>query len=146
LWTGRGRAPVPRPRGESFAPPSPRWLCSRPQGRAAPVHISIGGMYVQYQICQQRDRHAYPIVMVHGSGHAGKTYEETPDGRRVGHLCCCSRASRSTSVDCSGGSLRVDPTLVNQARAHSDFALIPGFSAFSNEQAWLAFRIGADSV
>jgi hypothetical protein len=44
-------------------------------------HISVKGMYVQYQIPQTRARPAYPIIMVHGSGHTGKTYESTPDGR-----------------------------------------------------------------
>jgi hypothetical protein len=43
--------------------------------------ISVKGMYVQYQVPQTRARPSYPIIMVHGSGHTGKTYESTPDGR-----------------------------------------------------------------
>ena len=45
-------------------------------GTPPPGHISVYGMYVQYQIPQTRSRTAYPIVMVHGSGHTGKTYED----------------------------------------------------------------------
>jgi hypothetical protein len=56
---------------------------SFPNGVGKPVagHISVKGMYVQYQIPQARNRAAYPVIMVHGLGHTGKTYENTPDGR-----------------------------------------------------------------
>src|SRR5687767_2047507 len=47
----------------------------------APAHISLKGMYVQYQIPQVQSGTAYPIILVHGGAHTGKTYEETPDGR-----------------------------------------------------------------
>src|SRR5262245_22483691 len=37
-------------------------------------------MYVQYQIPEIL-RSRYPVIMVHGSWHTGKTWDETPDGR-----------------------------------------------------------------
>src|ERR1044072_8723529 len=40
-----------------------------------PGHISARGMYVQYQIPAARKPGAYPVIMVHGSWHTGKTYE-----------------------------------------------------------------------
>jgi pimeloyl-ACP methyl ester carboxylesterase len=42
--------------------------------------ISVGQMYVQYQVPQQR-KHAYPIVMWHGGGQTGTNFLGTPDGR-----------------------------------------------------------------
>src|SRR5215467_10961430 len=45
----------------------------------APGTITINQMYVQYRI--PKTVSGPPIVMVHGSGHTGATYETTPDGR-----------------------------------------------------------------
>ena len=41
--------------------------------------IMTNQMYVHYRI--PKTISAPPIVMVHGSGHTGVTYETTPDGR-----------------------------------------------------------------
>src|SRR5712691_11993808 len=48
-------------------------------GAAQPGHITINQMYVQFRI--PKTVSGPPIVMVHGSGHTGATYETTPDGR-----------------------------------------------------------------
>src|SRR5436190_1637080 len=48
---------------------------SPPSGAAAPGQIMIDQMYVQYRI--PKNVSAPPIVMVHGSGHTGVTYETT---------------------------------------------------------------------
>ena len=48
-------------------------------GIAQPGTITVKQMYVQYRIPKSVSRPA--IVMVHGSGHTGATYETTPDGR-----------------------------------------------------------------
>ena len=42
--------------------------------------ISVGQMFVQYQVPQHR-RHAYPVVMWHGGGQTGTNFLGTPDGR-----------------------------------------------------------------
>jgi pimeloyl-ACP methyl ester carboxylesterase len=42
--------------------------------------IMTGQMYVGYQI-PARQRHPYPIVMIHGGGQTGEGWYETPDGR-----------------------------------------------------------------
>src|SRR5262245_49881303 len=44
-----------------------------------PGTITVNQMYVQYRIPKTVSGPA--IVMVHGSGHTGATYETTPDGR-----------------------------------------------------------------
>ena len=43
--------------------------------------ISVGQMYVQYQIPQHR-LHPYPVVMWHGGGQTGTNFMGTPDGRK----------------------------------------------------------------
>ena len=40
----------------------------------------VGHMYVEYMI-PQRQRHPYPIVMVHGGSQTGTNFTGTPDGR-----------------------------------------------------------------
>src|SRR5262249_25967185 len=40
----------------------------------------LGQMYVEYMI-PQRQRHPYPIVMVHGGSQTGTNFTGTPDGR-----------------------------------------------------------------
>ena len=44
-----------------------------------PGQITVDQMYVQYRIPKNVTGPA--IIMVHGSGHTGVTYETTPDGR-----------------------------------------------------------------
>ena len=120
-------------------------LTSFPSGTGRPVagHISMRGMYVQYQIPQTRNRRAYPVVMVHGSGHTGKTYEETPDGRMgwAEYLVRCGIPVYV--VDQSGrGRSGFDPSPSNRAKRESNPVLIPSFSQFTNEESWTTFRFG----
>ena len=42
--------------------------------------VMTGQMYVHYQI-PAKQRHRYPVVMLHGSNQSGTNYEGTPDGR-----------------------------------------------------------------
>ena len=48
-------------------------------GGAAPGHITVGQMYVEYMIPQGATK--VPVVMVHGGGLSGKSFQTTPDGR-----------------------------------------------------------------
>ena len=48
-------------------------------GIPQPGTITVNQMYVQYRIPKTVSGPA--VVMVHGSGHTGATYETTPDGR-----------------------------------------------------------------
>lgn len=103
-------------------------------GTPQPGHVSLKGMYVQYQIPQARNRAAYPVIMVHGSAHTGKTYEETPDGRMGWAEYFVRHGVPVYVVDHSG-------------RARSGFdpaARVPGFTKFTNEQAWVRFRFGPE--
>jgi len=113
-------------------------------GTPQPGHVSVKGMYVQYQIPQARNRRAYPVVMVHGSAHTGKTYEETPDGRMGWAEYFVRRGVPVYVVDHSGRARSgFDPTPTNQAKLESKAASVPSFTKFTNEQAWVRFRFGA---
>lgn len=105
--------------------------------------ISTRGMYVQYQIPAARNGRAYPVIMVHGSSHTGKTYEETPDGR-MGWAEYFVRHGFPVYVVDHAGRARsgFDPTPTNRARLESNPVFVPSFSEFTNEQAWMNFRIG----
>ena len=48
-------------------------------GVSPPGNIKVNQMYVHYRIPAAAKN--IPVVMVHGSGHTGMTYETTPDGR-----------------------------------------------------------------
>ncbi|MEO5903473.1 MAG: hypothetical protein ABIQ55_05610, partial [Gemmatimonadaceae bacterium] len=118
---------------------------SFPSGTGTPPsgHISAMGMYVQYQIPQHRNRHAYPVVMVHGSAHTGKTYEETPDGRMGWAEYFVRRGTPVYVVDHSGRARSgFDPSSTNRAKLENNAALVPSFRKFTNEQAWTTFRFG----
>jgi pimeloyl-ACP methyl ester carboxylesterase len=116
-----------------------------PTATGIPVagHISAKGMYVQYQVPEARNRAAYPVIMVHGSGHTGKTYEETPDGRIGWAEYFVRRGVPVYVVDHSGRARSgFDPTPSNRAKIEKNPSLIPSFAEFTNEQAWTAFRFG----
>src|SRR5262249_8401861 len=107
-------------------------------GTRAPGHISVKGMYVQYQIPNARTPGVYPVIMVHGAGHTGKTYEETPDGRMGWAEYFVRRGVPVYVVDHSGRARSgFDPTPTNQAMRERNPALIPSFPEFTNEYASL---------
>jgi pimeloyl-ACP methyl ester carboxylesterase len=48
-----------------------------------PAHPTsmTGQMYVEYQIPVKQGQNKYPIIMIHGGGHTGESWQTTPDGR-----------------------------------------------------------------
>ena len=112
-------------------------------GTPQPGHISVHGMYVQYQVPQTRSGTAYPVVMVHGSGHTGKTYEETPDGRMGWAEYFVRQGVPTYVVDHSGRARSgFDPSPTNRAKLEDKGNLVPSFQEFTNEMAWTVFRFG----
>jgi len=85
-----------------------------------------------------------PIVMVHGSGHTGATYETTPDGREGWASYFARKGFPVYVVDHSGrGRSGFNPTVINRARAEANAALLPDIQIAPRERAWYFFRIGA---
>src|SRR5262249_23999685 len=114
-----------------------------PGGRISPPRTNTGNpMYVQYRIPQTLNGPA--IVMVHGSGHTGATYETTPDGREGWATYFARKGFPVYVVDHSGrGRSGFNPTVINRARAEANAALLPDIQIAPRERAWYFFRIGA---
>ena len=111
-------------------------------GISQPGTITVNQMYVQYRIPQTVRGPA--IVMVHGSGHTGATYETTPDGREGWATYFARKGFPVYVVDHSGrGRSGFNPTAINRARAESNVALLPDIQIAPRERAWYFFRIGA---
>jgi pimeloyl-ACP methyl ester carboxylesterase len=107
-----------------------------------PGTITVNQMYVQYRIPKAVS--GPPIVMVHGSGHTGATYETTPDGREGWATYFARKGFPVYVVDHSGrGRSGFNPTAINRARAESNVALLPDLQIAPRERAWYFFRIGA---
>ncbi|HEX4556878.1 MAG TPA: lysophospholipase, partial [Xanthobacteraceae bacterium] len=85
-------------------------------GAAQPGQITVRQMYVQYRI--PKTVSGPPIVMVHGSGHTGATFETTPDGREGWATYFARKGFPVYVVDHAGrGRSGFDPTPFNRARA-----------------------------
>jgi pimeloyl-ACP methyl ester carboxylesterase len=111
-------------------------------GPSVPGTITVNQMYVQYRI--PKTVSGPPIVMVHGSGHTGATYETTPDGREGWATYFARKGFPVYVVDHSGrGRSGFNPTVINRARAESNAALLPDIQIAPRERAWYFFRIGA---
>jgi len=106
-----------------------------------PGTITVNQMYVQYRIPKTIGGPA--IVMVHGSGHTGATYETTPDGREGWATYFARKGFPVYVVDHSGrGRSGFDPTPINRARADGDAKSLPDIQIAPRERAWYFFRIG----
>src|SRR5262247_276140 len=111
-------------------------------GISQPGTITVNQMYVQYRIPKTASGPA--IVMVHGSGHTGATYETTPDGREGWATYFARKGFPVYVVDHSGrGRSGFNPTVLNRARAEANAALLPDIQIAPRERAWYFFRIGA---
>jgi pimeloyl-ACP methyl ester carboxylesterase len=113
-------------------------------GSPTPGHIIVNQMYVEYWVPEKQKKNAYPVVMLHGSNHTGKTYGETPDGRE-GWLKDFLREGYTVYVAEQVGRARssFSPSKINEARATGDGSLIPGnLSSSSYAGAWNVFRFG----
>lgn len=109
--------------------------------------ITIGQMYVQFQIPQGKMRNMPPVIMVHGSTHTGACLESTPDGRE-GWLPYFVRKGISTYiVDQSGrGRSGFDESVIHEAEAlvtrgdvAGGAALLPSIARISDNGAWTAW-------
>jgi pimeloyl-ACP methyl ester carboxylesterase len=107
--------------------------------------ISINHMYVQYQI-PQHTQYRYPVIMVHGGGHTGKTYETTPDGREGWYTLFTRRGFAPYVVDDPNrGRSCCEPTRIHLVRLGlAAPSTLPSTTIYSKESAWSTFRFGAE--
>ena len=124
-----------------FAPPG------GPPAARVPQQITIGQMYVQFQIPQRKSGPGWPVIMVHGSTHTGAALESTPDGREGWFPYFVRKGVPTYVVDQSGrGRSGFDHSVLHEAEvkvaagdAAAAAALIPNFGRITDNGAWTAW-------
>jgi hypothetical protein len=124
-----------------FAPPG------QAPPAAVPQQITIGQMYVQYQIPAKRSAPGWPVIMVHGSTHTGAALEATPDGREGWYPYFVRKGVATYVVDQSGrGRSGFDQSVLHEAEAKLTAGdakaaadLIPNFGRITDNGAWTAW-------
>jgi len=109
---------------------------------AAPGHITINQMYVEYMIPNGHTK--VPVVMVHGGGLSGKSFQTTPDGRMGWNEYFVRKGHPVYNVDqVSRARSGFNPTVFNQVRAGLlPPSALPNITRTSAEAAWQSFRFG----
>ena len=112
----------------------------------APSQITIGQMYVQFQI-PARKRSGPPVIMVHGSTHTGAALESTPDGREGWAPYFVREGVSTYVVDQAGrGRSGFDQSVIREAAAiiaggdvQKGLGMLPTFSRITDNGAWTAW-------
>ena len=118
-----------------------------PGGAAAaplPHQITIGQMYVQFQIPARKYSGGWPVIMVHGSSHTGACLESTPDGREGWYPYFVRKGVPTYIVDQAGrGRSGFDESVIHEGEADivagdvkRGTDLIPGFGRITDDGAW----------
>jgi pimeloyl-ACP methyl ester carboxylesterase len=124
-------------------PVTSRYPGVSPAGPVQPGTVAVGQMYVHYRIPANRTS-AIPIVLVHGGGLSGMSYETTPDGREGWATYFARKGHAVYVVDTPGrGRSGFNATAVNEAKAEANVAgLPPSVLMVTGELAWPLFRFG----
>jgi hypothetical protein len=112
-----------------------------------PQQITIGQMYVQFQIPQKKYGGGWPVIMVHGSTHTGACLEATPDGREGWYPYFVRHGVPSYVVDQAGrGRSGFDQSVLHEGEARfvsgdakRGAELIPSFGRITDNGAWTAW-------
>ena len=91
----------------------------RPRRTAhVPNQITIGQMYVQFQIPANKKGNMPPVIMVHGSTHTAACLESTPDGREGWSPYFVRQGISTYLVDQAGrGRSGFDESVIHEAAA-----------------------------
>jgi hypothetical protein len=114
---------------------------------ATPQQITIGQMYVQFQVPAKKYSRGWPVIMVHGSTHTGACLEATPDGREGWYPYFVRKGVPSYVVDQAGrGRSGFDQSVLHEAEARINAGdtkaaaeLIPSFGRITDNGAWTAW-------
>src|SRR5215471_14154488 len=109
-----------------------------------PQQITIGQMYVQFQIPARKKAKMPPVIMVHGSGHTGACLESTPDGREGWEPYFVRKGISTYVVDQAGrGRSGFDESVIYEAAAmiaggnvKDGAARLPAFGRIPDNVAW----------
>src|SRR5690349_10502640 len=117
---------------------------NNPNPTAAPSQITIGQMYVQFEIPAVKKRGAPPVIMVHGSTHTAACLESTPDGREGWYPYFVRKGISTYLVDQAGrGRSGFDESVLHEAAAlirggdvSKGLPMIPAFGRITDNGAW----------
>ncbi|PYS43484.1 MAG: hypothetical protein DMG14_00735, partial [Acidobacteria bacterium] len=112
-----------------------------------PNQITIGQMYVQFQIPVRKKPRTPPVIMVHGSTHTAACLESTPDGREGWAPYFVRNGISTYVVDQAGrGRSGFDESVIHEAAAMirsgdvgNGTARIPSFGRITDNGAWTAW-------
>src|SRR6266481_8850642 len=91
---------------------------NNPNQAATPNQITIGQMYVQFQIPVHKMPKMPPVIMVHGSTHTAACLESTPDGREGWFPYFVRKGISTYLVDQAGrGRSGFDESVIHEAAA-----------------------------
>src|SRR5205809_3268898 len=118
-----------------------------PNQEYIPSQITIGQMYVQFQIPASKKQNMPPVIMVHGSSHTGACLESTPDGREGWEPYFVRHGFPVYVVDQAGrGRSGFDESVIHEGEARfiagdiaGGEALIPSFGRITSNGAWTAW-------
>jgi len=109
--------------------------------------ITIGQMYVQFQIPANKKANMPPVIMVHGSSHTAACLESTPDGREGWWPYFVRNGISTYIVDQAGrGRSGFDESVIHEAAAMvrngdaaDGAAKVPAFGRITDNGAWTAW-------
>ena len=112
-----------------------------------PNQITIGQMYVQFEIPVAKKRGMPPVIMVHGSSHTAACLESTPDGREGWYPYFVRKGISTYLVDQAGrGRSGFDESVIQEAAAliragdvQNGLNLLPSFQRITDNGAWTAW-------
>jgi hypothetical protein len=127
------------------------------QPAPTPQQITIGQMYVQFQVPANKKANMPPVIMVHGSTHTAACLESTPDGREGWAPYFVRNGISTYIVDQAGrGRSGFDQSVIHEAAAMirsgdvaSGAARLPSFGRISDNgawQQWFGHLVPADST
>src|SRR5438094_8994822 len=128
------------------SPPAPGTAAPTTPAPLLPHQITIGQMYVQFEI-PVRKYGGWPVIMVHGSSHTGACLESTPDGREGWYPYFVRKGVPSYVVDQAGrGRSGFDESGIHEGEAKMTAGdtvaaakLIPGFGRITDDGAWTSW-------
>jgi hypothetical protein len=120
---------------------------NNPDPTPAPNQITIGQMYVQFQIPQAKKRSMPPVIMVHGSSHTAACLESTPDGREGWYPYFVRKGISTYLVDQAGRGrsgfdesvLQEGVAMIRNGDVQRGLALLPGFQRITDNGAWTSW-------
>jgi len=133
---------VPKVTNYATVPPA-----NAPNQATTPSQITIGQMYVQFQIPARKKPRTPPVIMVHGSTHTAACLESTPDGREGWAPYFVRNGISTYVVDQAGrGRSGFDESVIHEAAAmirsgevQNGTGRIPSFGRITDNGAWTAW-------